>query len=151
MVVVKEEQSASVSSPGMGRRPAREITDRALGSLGPLEADIMGAVWGGKVPDPFVVRDVAALLPHLAYTTVMTTVARLATKGLLGVKPGRGRYGHRYGVRENPRDYVERLGRESAQDAVNRYGTAALAAFAAQLDRLTPTQRTKLEKLANEE
>ncbi len=57
--------------------------DRALGLLGRLEARIMRAVWTGQVPEPFAVRDVHAHMPELAYTTVMTTLRRLADKGLL--------------------------------------------------------------------
>jgi predicted transcriptional regulator len=51
--------------------------------LGPLEADIMEVVWArGEV----TVRDVHRALSgqrDIAYTTVMTTLGRLADKGLL--------------------------------------------------------------------
>lgn len=53
------------------------------GLLGPLETEVMEAVW--RLGDT-TVRDVHAdLAQHrdLAYTTVMTTMARLASKGLL--------------------------------------------------------------------
>jgi predicted transcriptional regulator len=53
------------------------------GLLGPLETDVMEIVWRlGET----TVRDVHAELAQsrdLAYTTVMTTMARLASKGLL--------------------------------------------------------------------
>ena len=53
------------------------------GLLGPLETEVMETVWSlGET----TVRDVhAALAPRrdLAYTTIMTTMARLAAKGLL--------------------------------------------------------------------
>ncbi|HKJ54658.1 MAG TPA: BlaI/MecI/CopY family transcriptional regulator [Nitriliruptoraceae bacterium] len=51
--------------------------------LGPLEQDVMDVVW--KLRDA-TVRDVHEELVQerkIAYTTVMTTMARLATKGLL--------------------------------------------------------------------
>jgi predicted transcriptional regulator len=51
--------------------------------LGPLEQDVMEAVW--QLGES-TVRDVHNLLAAsrtIAYTTVMTTMARLATKGLL--------------------------------------------------------------------
>jgi len=51
--------------------------------LGPLEQDVMDVVW--KLRDA-TVRDVHAELAEgreIAYTTVMTTMARLARKGLL--------------------------------------------------------------------
>jgi predicted transcriptional regulator len=53
------------------------------GLLGPLETDVMETVW--DLGDT-TVRDVHARLSQrrdLAYTTIMTTMARLATKGLL--------------------------------------------------------------------
>lgn len=53
------------------------------GLLGPLETEVMEAVWRlGET----TVRDVHAELAKgriIAYTTVMTTMARLASKGLL--------------------------------------------------------------------
>ncbi len=51
--------------------------------LGPLEQDVMDVVW--RLEDA-TVRDVHEELVQerkIAYTTVMTTMARLATKGLL--------------------------------------------------------------------
>lgn len=53
------------------------------GLLGPLETEVMETVW--KLGDT-TVRDVHAELSKrrdIAYTTVMTTMARLASKGLL--------------------------------------------------------------------
>lgn len=53
------------------------------GLLGPLETEVMEAVW--RLEDT-TVRDVHAQLSQrrdLAYTTIMTTMARLASKGLL--------------------------------------------------------------------
>ena len=51
--------------------------------LGPLEQDVMDVVW--RLGDA-TVRDVhgeLVLSRRIAYTTVMTTMSRLATKGLL--------------------------------------------------------------------
>lgn len=53
------------------------------GLLGPLESEVMEAVW--RLGES-TVRDVHAELAEqrdLAYTTIMTTMARLASKGLL--------------------------------------------------------------------
>ena len=120
---------------------------RALTLLGPLEAEIMGAAWSSTLREPFAVRDVA-LLPRLAYTTVMTTVQRLATKGLLTGVAGRGPHGHRYTVRETPDVFLRRMSQREAQTAVDRFGDAALAAFADQLDKLSDAQRARLDRLA---
>jgi predicted transcriptional regulator len=116
-----------------------------------LEGEIMAAAWSRRLPTPFVVRDVADLLPHLAYTTVMTTVQRLATKSLLAGTPRGGPHGHQYTVIESPTAFLRRMSEVQAQAAVDRFGDAALAAFAAQLDSLTADQRNRLRRLAGSE
>lgn len=108
----------------------------------------MAAAWSRRLPTPFVVRDVADSLPDLAYTTVMTTVQRLAAKSLLAGTPRGGPHGHQYTVRESPEDFVQRMSNAEAKAAVDRFGDAALAAFAAQLDGLTADQRARLKRLA---
>ncbi|HEY8338957.1 MAG TPA: BlaI/MecI/CopY family transcriptional regulator [Egibacteraceae bacterium] len=58
-------------------------TTHLEGLLGPLETEVMETVW--DLGDT-TVRDVHAALSKrrgLAYTTIMTTMARLAAKGLL--------------------------------------------------------------------
>src|SRR5438270_2213520 len=66
----------------------------ARGLLGPLEGEVMEALWAS--PEPLSVRAVLECLnqdrrPPLAYTTVMTVMARLAEKDVLRrVKAGRG-------------------------------------------------------------
>ena len=62
----------------MGKR-----RNQLQGLLGPLETEVMETVW--RLGDS-TVRDVHAALADdrdLAYTTIMTTMARLAAKGLL--------------------------------------------------------------------
>ena len=57
---------------------------RLIGELGPLEAEIMEHAWkrGGPVTVREVVDSVGAR-HNLAYTTVMTVMERLSTKGFL--------------------------------------------------------------------
>ncbi|MQA13972.1 MAG: BlaI/MecI/CopY family transcriptional regulator [Pseudonocardiaceae bacterium] len=121
--------------------------DRALEVLGPLEARTMRAVWTGQVREPFTVRDVLALLPELAYTTVLTTMRRLADKGVLVADAAVGRKAHEYRAAGCPADFLAAESTRQAAAAVQRYGDAALAAFAALLDALEPEQRAKLERL----
>ncbi|TME50723.1 MAG: BlaI/MecI/CopY family transcriptional regulator, partial [Chloroflexi bacterium] len=64
--------------------------------LGPLEGRLMKLIWDGRVHEPFIVRDVLALTPELAYTTVMTTLNRLADKGLLSVTKMGSHQPHKY-------------------------------------------------------
>jgi len=127
--------------------PARASLERALGLLGRLEARIMGAVWTGQVPEPFAVRDVRAHMPELAYTTVMTTLRRLADKGLLVADATVGKRAYDYRSAGTPQAFLAAASRREAQLVLDRYGDAALAAFAARLDDLTPQQRKRLEDL----
>jgi predicted transcriptional regulator len=122
--------------------------ERAVALLGPLEGRMMCAVWTGQVTDTFVVRDVQALMPQLAYTTVMTTLRRLADKGLLTARAEPGRRAHEYRAAGTAADYLSRASHDEAAQFVARYGDAALSAFAARLADLTPEQRRRLEDLA---
>lgn len=107
----------------------------------------MRAIWSGEVAEPFVVRDVQAKTRGLAYTTVMTTLNRLAEKGLLTVRAVPRRRAHEYRSAGSPADFLAAAGRDQVRQLVDRYGEAALAAFAARLDELTPAQREKLRRL----
>lgn len=124
--------------------------DRALGLLGPLEGRIMREVWSGRLPEPFLVRDVLKQMPDLAYTTLMTTVNRLAEKGLLRVGAGKVQRAIPYTSAGDPAAFLAEASRKQARELVSRYGEAAFAAFAAQLDELTPEQRDRLRALVEE-
>ena len=50
-------------------------------SFGPLEVQVLEAAWQGR--RPATVRDLHTSFPRLAYTTLMTTLDRLHTKGVL--------------------------------------------------------------------
>jgi predicted transcriptional regulator len=126
---------------------AQASLERALNLLGPLEARIMRAVWAGQVAEPFAVRDVRVHMPELAYTTVMTTLRRLADKGLLVADATLGKRAYDYRSTGNPAAFLAAASHREAQQVLDRYGDAALAAFAARLDALTPEQRKRLEEL----
>lgn len=132
------------------QQPSQDDPDleRALRLLGPLEARIMAAVWAGDLPQPFVVRSVQPLASELAYTTLMTTLNRLADKGLLVVEHERGQRAYSYRVAGRPRDYLVRASREQAQRMRDRFGDAALTAFAAELGDLTADEVERLREVA---
>jgi predicted transcriptional regulator len=121
--------------------------DRAVALLGPLEGRIMRAVWTGQVNAPFVVRDVQTLMPELAYTTVMTTLRRLADKTILTSLVPPGHKAHQYRAAGTVRDFLAHASDHAAAQIVERYGDAALAAFASRIAALTPEQRRRLEDL----
>jgi predicted transcriptional regulator len=60
-------------------------------AFGPLEIRVLEALWAR--PAPACVRDLQPDFPHVAYTTLMTTLDRLFRKGtLLRTKRGRAFY-----------------------------------------------------------
>jgi predicted transcriptional regulator len=120
---------------------------RATSLLGPLEARIMRAVWSGHVPAEFVVRDALKVIPELAYTTLMTTVQRLAVKGLLiATQRGKDR-AYRYRAAGTPADYIADATRSQVRELVDRFGDSALAAFAAELGGVSDRDLERLRKL----
>ena len=99
---------------------AQASLERALGLLGPLEARIMRAVWAGQVPEPFAVRDVRVHMPELAYTTVMTTLRRLADKGLLVADATLGKRAYDYRSAGPPEALLAAASQREAQQVVGR-------------------------------
>jgi predicted transcriptional regulator len=117
----------------------------AEGSLGPLEAEVMRALW--RSPVPLTVRQLLDRLnegrPHpLAYTTVMTVMNRLTEKGALR----RERRGRGYAYEPTAEDAAGL----AVQSVVREFGDAALAQFVGQA-RADPKLLRRLERLLEEE
>jgi predicted transcriptional regulator len=121
------------------------MADQALEKvLGPLEAEVMRAIWKSK--HPVAVRDVLEALNRgrkapLAYTTVMTIMTRLAEKGILRRK-------------QEGRSYLyEAVARDAAEIAVRSvvrdFGDSAIAHFVEEA-RADPKILRRLEKLIRE-
>jgi len=125
--------------------------ERALKLLGPLECRLMRAVWSGSVRPPFTVRDIRKVTPKLAYTTLMTTLSRLAEKGILSQERVPGQRAFEYRAAGSAAEFLAAASREQANRMLEQFGDAALAAFAAQLDELTREQRERLRKAAGHE
>lgn len=122
--------------------------ERSLGLLGPLEARIMREAWTEGVPDSFTVHDMQARMPELAYTTVMTTLHRLAEKGLLTVKHLPGRRAHAYRTVSGPDGFLLDATRHQVEAVVERFGEAAVAVFAERLHLSTDAQCARLREVA---
>ncbi len=129
-------------------RAQDRLLEMALALLGPLEGRIMRVIWVGAVRPPFVVSDVREHMSELAYTTVMSTLVRLAEKGLLRSDKAKGVRAHQYRAAISPEDFLSVESRRQVEDFVERYGDAAIAAFWARLETLDPKSRSRLEKLA---
>jgi predicted transcriptional regulator len=82
----------------------------------------------------------------LAYTTVMTTLARLHEKGYLTrVKEGRG---FRYTAAVDETSLADMAGRRELQKLIERHGVSAVAAFAADLSEADSDLVARLRDLA---
>jgi len=112
--------------------------------LGPLEAEVMRVAWATS--EPLSVRAVLERVnegrrPPLAYTTVMTVMARLAEKVILRrVMNGRG-YVYEAAVPDAASIAVRNLVRD--------FGDAAVAGFVDEA-RADPKLRARLERLLRE-
>lgn len=110
-----------------------------------LEAEIMDIVWTRQL-ETFTVNDVLQVLEQrrdIAYTTVMTTVARLFDKGLLE----REREGKRYvySPRVSRQTFLESTAREVLESSLDEPG--ALALLAEKVSEASACELDELEAL----
>ena len=133
---------------------ARARTSSTVGPHGPpplheLEADVMEAVWERGEASVREVMEALNLATHeRAYTTYMTIMTRLASKGLLE----RRREGKtdRYRPRYARDQYADLRARAELDSIVDQFGELALAHIARQLSALDPERRRALRRLARE-
>jgi predicted transcriptional regulator len=118
-----------------------------------LEATIMDAVWSRRLAS-FAVSDVLGILAErrdIAYTTVMTTVARLHRKGLLKRERDGKRY--LYAPQLTREQFLEATAREVLEGAVAAPRAIALLAekvseaSAPELDQLEALIRRRRQEL----
>lgn len=124
------------------------------GLLGPLETEVMEALWNlGET----TVRDVHAELARrrdLAYTTVMTTMARLASKGLL-VRDTSG-LAHRYRPAVSREDYARSTVTSVVDWLVDAFPEPAISYFVEVIDDGTDPAvmdalRSRIDRLREQE
>lgn len=110
--------------------------------LGPLEAEIMEAVWDR---DDVTVRDVHRRLSQrrpIAYTTVMTTLGRLTDKGLL--RRTEDQPAHRYSAVVSRDQYARSTVKAVVDWLVGHFPDPAVAYF---LDRVEREDEQVVERL----
>lgn len=129
------------------RKPRDEVVDHLLGEL---EAPIMRLMWAGGAAS---VREVLDALNrrerHLAYTTVMTVMSRLAEKGLLS-RERRGKM-HVYQPTATQDGFLRQAAARRVQELVAEFGDLAMAQFLAEVTDLSPERRQQLERLTTDE
>jgi predicted transcriptional regulator len=115
-----------------------------------LEAEVMEAVWNSD-QDEFTVREIMdALNPATqhprAYTTYMTIMRRLETKGLLiRRREARTDIYRPFYTRD---EYADLRAQAGVSQLVEQYGDVALGHFARQMAQLDPGRRRQLQRLA---
>lgn len=110
-----------------------------------LEAAIMDVIWSRRLSS-FAVSDVLAVLEKrrdIAYTTVMTTVARLHDKGLLGRERDGKRY--LYSPKVTREAFLASTAREVLEGAVG--GHQAMAMLAEKVSEASAVELDELEAL----
>jgi predicted transcriptional regulator len=113
-----------------------------------LETEIMEEVWKRAVSS---VRDVMEAVNHRAdapraYTTYMTTMARLDAKGMLErTREGRA---DMYRPTYTPEEYADLRAQAGVDSLVEQFGELALGHFARQMAQLDPQRRRILQRLA---
>jgi predicted transcriptional regulator len=110
--------------------------------LGPLEAEIMEVVWDqGEV----TVRDVHRTLNNnrdIAYTTVMTTLGRLADKGLL--RRVEAQPAHRFSALLTREQYASSTVKSVVDWLVNHFPDPAVSYF---IDRVEKEDEEVIDRL----
>ncbi len=110
--------------------------------LGPLESEIMEVVWDvGEV----TVRDVHGVLKErrgIAYTTVMTTLSRLADKGFVTRRESQP--AHRYEASLSREEYARSTVKSVVDWLVNHFRDPAVAYF---IDRVEEEDQAVIDSL----
>jgi len=96
--------------------------------LGPLESNIMEAIWSSK-KTPITVREIYAALnktKKIAYTTVMSTMDRLFEKDLLDrkIEKGRGGLYYVYWPKLEKQNFQKSAVREILASLIGNFGEA---------------------------
>lgn len=121
----------------------RDNGDPVARYLGELQAEVMEAFWRrGEATVREVLNDLNRTR-ELAYTTVLTLVSRLWSRGLLTREPeGRG---FRYRPAKSRQEFLAELSDELIDRLFADFGEVAVARLGERLDALDPERRARLE------
>jgi len=125
--------------------------------LGPLEADIIEAIWASK-KTPVTVREIYETLKQqtkIAYTTVMSTMNRLYEKGLLDrrIEKGKGGLYYVYWPKLGKQNFKKSAVRQVISSLVKNFGeivTSCLIEEAASNEDEMKALREQLDKILKE-
>lgn len=121
----------------------RQIIGKVLGEL---ESEIMKIIWGQK--GEISVKDVAESLSkkrRIAYTTVMTIMARLVEKGVLIRRLNGPSY--RYAPKVTKEKFIAKAVHGIFSASVSTLGEEVLTHFIKEIQKIGPKKRKQLLKI----
>lgn len=127
-------------------RRQRESDDPVGRYLGELQTEVMDVFWARS---DATVREALDELNgrrkrELAYTTVLTLISRLWSRGLLAREPeGRG---YRYRAVKSRDEFIAELSDELIDRLIDDFGEIAVARLGERLQELQPPAATRLRK-----
>ena len=123
--------------------------DKAPVSLGPLETQVMQIVWTrGRVTVQEAVDELHSHGQKLAYTTVMTIMARLTAKKVVKRDKAGKAYSYRPVVSQS--QFENNIARQLAQQLVRGFDHVAIARFVEEVEKVGPERLAELRALADE-
>ncbi len=136
--------------PPMAASSRTDKQDRATLKklLGSLELEVMELLWqAGEA----TVRQIAERINRdrpVAYTTVMTVMGHLVTKGLLTRVMEQKRY--RYRIVNTQEDFLREACRTKVRSLLDDYGDLAIAGFLGEIDNVDSDRLDQLRRITQE-
>lgn len=118
--------------------------------LGELESEIMEIIWNQK--EPVAVKNITGILSKkrkIAYTTVMTIMARLVNKGVLTRRLSGSSYLYKPKLAKD--EFVAKAVHGIFSSAVSSLGDEVLAHFVKEIQRISPKKRQELLEILGED
>jgi len=149
MIVMWAQAMTEEKKPGFSQY---NIEGKALEAfLGPLESNIMEAIWGSK-KTPITVREIYAALnktKKIAYTTVMSTMDRLFEKDLLDrkIEKGRGGLYYVYWPKLEKQNFQKSAVREVLASLIGNFGEAVTSCLIEETDIREEERKALREQL----
>jgi len=149
MIVMWSRAMTEEKKPGFSQY---NIEGKALEAfLGPLESNIMEAIWGSK-KTPITVREIYAALnktKKIAYTTVMSTMDRLFEKDLLDrkIEKGRGGLYYVYWPKLEKQNFQKSAVREVLASLIGNFGEAVTSCLIEETDMREEERKALREQL----
>ncbi|MHB8643467.1 MAG: BlaI/MecI/CopY family transcriptional regulator [Gaiellaceae bacterium] len=130
----------------LDRRPQRQRASRdpVVRYLGALQAAVMEIIWRRESATVREVVDELNKKRDLAYTTVLTLVSRLWSRGLLDREPeGRG---FRYHAAKSREEFLAELSDELIDRIFADFGAIGVARIGERLDELNAQEKQRLKR-----